>query len=690
MKKLSCFIVFSLSLSIAGAQEKKDVPVQLDTVLVRGFESNATLLKVPASISLISGSDLHKVSTSSLLPSFNGLAGVRMEERSPGSYRLSVRGSLLRSPFGVRNIKVYLDDFIFTDAGGNTYLNLLDVNSLEKAELVKGPSGSIYGAGTGGSLLLSSSSMEHHAGIDTSTLRLRLSGGRFGTFQESVQYRLNKKKYLIQINQGHVESDGFRDQSSMRKDNLQFSLKLKGSEKIRTDFFMLLSDLSYQTPGGLNANQLVANPRQSRPATVVFPSAVEQHAGIFNKTVLFGVSNHISISSAWSTVTSISSSLVEYKNPFITNYEKRGEANIGLRAKLMYQPKGLLGLQWVSGVELQHGAYKIDSSGNNKGIPDGNRVRDQLTSNQQFVFSQLSIHPFKYISVQSGISINRFNYSIERTFGLPLSARTPVEFNPHFLPRLALLIAPIEGVSIYGQLSRGYSSPTIAEVRPSAGGVYAGLQAEHGWNREVGVKLSALRGRLYSSSVYFDFSIQDAIVRQTNSSGAEYFSNAGAVRQKGFEQEIAWVIINKQASSNLNYLKIESALTVNNFRFESYTLNLDNFAGKKLTGVPDITLSTSAEIHFLHHFFSNINFIQVGKIPLNDANTVFAKEYGLWQVRYGWRGKLAGRAMEFYALVDNLTNVKYSLGNDLNAFGGRYYNPSPSRNLLIGCKVDIK
>jgi iron complex outermembrane receptor protein len=45
--------------------------------------------------------------------------------------------------------------------------------------------------------------------------------------------------------------------------------------------------------------------------------------------------------------------------------------------------------------------------------------------------------------------------------------------------------------------------------------------------------------------------------------------------------------------------------------------------------------------------------------------------------------------MEFYALVDNLTNVKYSLGNDLNAFGGRYYNPSPSRNLLIGCKVDI-
>ncbi|MEJ0103149.1 MAG: hypothetical protein WDO19_11585 [Bacteroidota bacterium] len=38
----------------------------------------------------------------------NNTPGVRMEERSPGSYRLNLRGSTLRSPFGVRNVKVYL------------------------------------------------------------------------------------------------------------------------------------------------------------------------------------------------------------------------------------------------------------------------------------------------------------------------------------------------------------------------------------------------------------------------------------------------------------------------------------------------------------------------------------------------------------------------------------------------------
>jgi len=62
-----------------------------------------------------------------------------MEERSPGSYRLSMRGSLLRSPFGVRNIKIYMDDLPLTDATGNTYLNLIDLNQLSSIEITSKP-----------------------------------------------------------------------------------------------------------------------------------------------------------------------------------------------------------------------------------------------------------------------------------------------------------------------------------------------------------------------------------------------------------------------------------------------------------------------------------------------------------------------------------------------------------------------
>ena len=156
------------------------------------------MLQVPASISVLSRTNLQRVSNYSLLPAFNGVPGVRMEERSPGSYRLSIRGSLLRSPFGVRNVKLYLDDFLFSDAGGNAYINLLDINNISRAEIIKGPAGSIYGAGTGGAVLLSGNALLSEALVDTSRLQVRIAGGSFGSLHQSVQYQKNTSPLRIQ------------------------------------------------------------------------------------------------------------------------------------------------------------------------------------------------------------------------------------------------------------------------------------------------------------------------------------------------------------------------------------------------------------------------------------------------------------------------------------------------------------
>ena len=47
-------------------------------------------------------------------------------------------------------MKVYWNEIPLTDGGGNTYLNLVDLNELTGAEIIKGPAASTYGAGTGG------------------------------------------------------------------------------------------------------------------------------------------------------------------------------------------------------------------------------------------------------------------------------------------------------------------------------------------------------------------------------------------------------------------------------------------------------------------------------------------------------------------------------------------------------------
>ena len=128
----------------------------LETVTVTAFGSNAKWKDAPAAIALINQKQLQQFDNKTLVPVLNTVAGVRMEERSPGSYRLSIRGSLIRSPFGVRNIRVYWNDIPLTDAGGNTYLNLVDINQLQSIEIIKGPASSMYGANTGGAVLLKS------------------------------------------------------------------------------------------------------------------------------------------------------------------------------------------------------------------------------------------------------------------------------------------------------------------------------------------------------------------------------------------------------------------------------------------------------------------------------------------------------------------------------------------------------
>src|SRR5690606_7769456 len=129
-----------------------------------------------------------------------------------GSYRLAMRGSMIRSPFGVRNIKIYMDEFPLTDAGGNTYLNLIDPNSIQSIHVIKGPDGSLYGANSGGIIRMQSKGFD----VLTNQITLSLNSGYFHLFQDksSIQRKL-KDNYSFSIAHSFIESDGYRDHSAL-------------------------------------------------------------------------------------------------------------------------------------------------------------------------------------------------------------------------------------------------------------------------------------------------------------------------------------------------------------------------------------------------------------------------------------------------------------------------------------------
>jgi iron complex outermembrane receptor protein len=157
---LACLV--SIASAIGQDSSAIDSVEVLNEVVIQAYGYKRPAEEVPAAVAVVSQKDFERFSNSTLLPTANTIPGVRMEERSPGSYRFSIRGSLLRSPFGVRNVKVYWNGLPFTDGGGNTYLNLLDFNSVGSMEIIKGPGGSLYGAGTGGVILLQTPSIKEN------------------------------------------------------------------------------------------------------------------------------------------------------------------------------------------------------------------------------------------------------------------------------------------------------------------------------------------------------------------------------------------------------------------------------------------------------------------------------------------------------------------------------------------------
>ena len=676
-------LVFFLCLTLTTNAQQADTVVSLAEVSVKGFENNRSLLTIPASVSVIRNRDLQRFSNISLVPVINTMPGVRMEERSPASYRLSIRGSMLRSPFGVRNVKIYWKEFPLTDAGGNTYLNLIDFNGLGGVEVIRGPGGSVYGAGTGGVMTLSEPEVRQDK---KNQWMVQLNGGSYGMFGADLRWQGHYEKMDAQVLQSHDQADGYRSNSRMRRDLTQANFSWRTGKRNTLDAMVLLASLSYRTPGGLTLAQMNADPRQSRPATPALPSAAEQEAGIRNNSLITGFTNKIILSDHWNNVTSLGLMFTDFENPFISNFEKRKEANISLRTKFQYTGKiNDADIQWISGFEWQNGFARIDSTGNNKGIPDNNLARDEVKSVQQFLFTQAELSFNDKLVLHAGVSLNNFSYTIERT--IPAANSQKIDFDLQLVPRLAILYKLNQSIAIHASASKGYSPPTLAEIRPSAGGISADLQAEYGWSYEGGIKSSLVRSRINLELTVFQFNLKNAIVRRTNAAGAEYFVNAGGTHQTGLEFSAEAFIINK-TEGWLRQFRLWGTASIFNFTFTDYKINNNDYSGNELTGVPPQTILIGTDFAFAKGLYWNTTFNYTSPLPLNDMNDAYADDYHLWQSRLGCKWTTGrGITIDIFTGVDNAANQLYSLGNDINAFGRRYYNPAAVRNYYGGIRM---
>ena len=683
--KWSCFVCLSTMIVCNRSYAQpdsmiahdRDIAKTLPEVTVKAYERNQLLRLTPAAVSIVGKEDLNTYNSTSILQAVNAVPGVRMEERSPGSYRFGIRGSALESPFGVRNVKVYYNGIPYTDPSGNTYLNQLGFYNISSMEVIKGPGSSLYGSGTGGVLLLSSMPEYWHPGAT-----INYTGGSYALSNTGAEVRTGDTGFKNVIRYQHLASNGYRAQSEMHNDIISWDAVAKHGKKNELSIHFFYGKLYYQTPGGLTLQEYNASPAEARPGTAAAPGAVQAQAAIYQQSFLSGFTYKQTLSDHWTNSTTLYGSYFRQLNPNTRNYSRTSEPNAGGRTFFTYETASdKNSLQWTTGGEIQTELAQNRTYVNASGST-GKLLSDQEINNDQgTVFTQLSFQTTGWVFT-SGASVSRLHVALTTPPGA--AAAQDKVFNNEVAPRIAILNRLSETMSLYAVAEKGFSPPTIDELAPTGSIVNLSLAPERGWNYEAGLRGYALNSRLYYDLNVFYFGLQNTIVQRRDSSGGDYYLNSGSTRQAGAELFLRYPL--SELTHFVNSF-VRLGYTAYYFRYNNFLQGNNDYSGKALPGTPPNALTAGATLALRRGIYWNLDYYFCDKVALNDANTAYAAPYHLLGSRLGYKRTGNKYAFDVFAGVNNILNQKYSLGNDINSAIGRYYNAAAPINYYAGLSI---
>ncbi len=265
-KMLLLLFVFLFNQSfLYGQLVKQDsIKYQLDTIFVNTDRFEQPINQIPFSIDVLDSENLslknESLSTEGL---FNLVPGIIVNNRNNLSEgdRIIIRGIGSRSQFGVRGIKILLDGIPLTFPDGQSQLNNLDLNSIGRIEIIRGPSSFLYGNSAGGVIYITSKKV--------SSSRFNFTPGvTFGSFGLQ-KYSFNTSGKIgnnsLFINLDKIFSKGFRENSAVSTSSINIISKQKFNNKISLQAVLNYYDAPYLlNPSSLNKSDEQNNPSQAR------------------------------------------------------------------------------------------------------------------------------------------------------------------------------------------------------------------------------------------------------------------------------------------------------------------------------------------------------------------------------------------------------------------------------------------
>ena len=676
-KNLSSFTLKLTLLSIVftpfiGNSQKKDsIASALSEIIITNIIPNKKLEASAENVQVLTKENLNIGNELNYESVLNKVPGVFMQTGSLNTNRITIRGIGARSPFGTTSIRAYFGEIPLTDGNGNSAIEDFELGSISSIEVHKGPSGSSFGVGLGGTIILK----PDYGQLNTTKISTQSTFGSFGLVRSLTKAAINTSKTNMQIVYGKTHSDGYRENNRYDRETFTASVAIALSKKDSLQFLGNYTNLKAFIPSSVNLETFLNSPKSAAPTwsdSQGFEDA---------QSFLGGLSWNHHFSPKVQLHSSIFSTYKENYEPRPFSFLDENTNAYGIRSRLT----GVISkIKWGFGGELFLDKATINTFENRYldfPIGTGSVQGNQLTGfkeNRMYynLFGEASFTFSKKISLNTGINLNKTSYKIDDSFTVgPENKSGDFNFNSIISPKLGMVYHLAKHFQLNATIAHGFAPPTTEETLLPEGNINPDLKPEKGWNFEIGTRFSLLNNRMNGSLSIYNLKVSDLLVSRRAENDNLFAINAGKTTHLGFEGALNYKLINSlkfSLSSFVNY-------SIYQYYFNDFIDNQIDFSGNKLTGVPSGVFNSGISINSKMGIFGNISYQYVGRVPANDLNTVFSNTYQLVNAKLGFQlAPFKKIHFKAFAGINNIFDTKYVSQLQVNAsgFGGsapRYY-----------------
>jgi iron complex outermembrane recepter protein len=659
------------------------------------------LQRVPYAVGVLDRTEIQRGQpTIGLDESLNNLPGVVVSNRYNFSLdqRISIRGFGSRSNFGVRGLKILLDGVPQTLPDGQSQLTNVDFANIDRAEVLRGASSSLYGNGSGGVIAFRS----ERAAPGPFAQRIRVHGGsgkrdHDGFYKAQTWTSARSGNLSGTLSASQFKADGFRQHSAAEFRQLNSGIDyLLGGSTLATLRLNLADDPRAQNPGALTQPEYNVNP-DSAAANNIRRGAdkdAQQYQLALGMRHFDATGNEFE-ATVFGLLRDLANPLAAPPFPgapltagtYVAIDRAVGGARAGIHQRLGGTEKAP---RLTAGMDLQRMRDDRQNFVSNAGQRTPVVLLDQREKVTEFgPFAQVHWNANQELLLSAGARYDWVRFDLADRFladGDDSGARTMAaasgnvglswSLNDRFVP--------------YLNVSTSFETPTTTELvnKPDGtGGLNPELGPQRAVNYEVGARGRPLPRVSYSVALFIA-RVTDAIVQGPEVGGRAFFRNAGKTHNDGAEVGLT--------VAPANGVSLSLAYTYSHYRFADYKVAqgtvVDTLDGNRLPGVPEHFWRLGLRTSLPADFYLDADHTITSSILADDANRIWVDAWGagITNLRLGWNGQAGQMQVAPFLGLNNLWDRRYIGSVTLNGVGGRVFEPAPRRVVYLGTEIGYR